>query len=412
MNAVIRGRELLLRYALVCVAMLVCYATGVRPFLSGMKAHGNDFDYLTKGVKTLAADGPYHYQLGMMYPPGALAVFYPLRSISLHTAAMLNLLLGLVLCGAGVWMLGRFLPDTRKEPRRFLLIVMALLWAPLLAGMHSDNVSVPLIGMLLLLCSDELLRTTWATGLLLGLTLAVKPQLGIFFLLFLAVRRRWAAAAIAVSVAACLTLCGVVLIWQVEPHWMADYAETQRYFNGPGQWGDVTYGAPRRYVLLNLQVALYPWIRSVAASRNLGLAVAGVLIAVWIAIDLRVRRRNDRLALAALLPIALVAVFQQFYNGALLLVCLSSVLMLRRSRAVWTVFALLAMFVVRPAPLFERLPERFLDGRVASPLWNSLGVGFSACLTLAVVTAMLWLYWRWSVGEEGFLPPPDEQASA
>ncbi len=407
MDAVVRevnrGRERLLRYAMSCVAVLVCYTTGVRPFLDGMNTHGNDFDFLTTGVRALAGDGPYHYQLGVFYPPGALAVFYPLRSLSPHTAAVLNLLLGLVLCGTAVWMLGCSLAETRREPRRFLLIVMALLWAPLLAGLHSDNVSVPLIGLLLMLCSDELLQTTWLTGLLLGLTLAVKPQLGIFFLVFLAVRRRWVALAIAVSVAVSLTLCGVRLIGHVEPRWMADYLETQRFFNGPGQWADVSYSEPRRYLLLNLQVALYPWLRSVPASRYLGMAVAGVLVAVWLAIDRRARLRNDRLALAALLPIALVGIYHLYYDGALLLLCLSAVLMLRRSPAVWSVFALLGMFLVRPAPIYRCMPQRFLDGRVASPLWNSLGVGFSACLTLAVVIAMLWLYWRWTAGEEGFL---------
>ena len=233
----------------------------------------------------METQGPYHFQLGVVYPPGALAVVYPLRSLPVHAGAILNLLLGILLCGMAAWYLGRALPDTHTEPRRLVLVVMALLWAPLLSGLHSDNVSVPLIGILLLLCSDELLQTTWAMGLLLGVTLAMKPQLGFFFLLFLVMRRRWITMTIATVTAAGLTAWGVILIRRVEPHWIADYAETQRYFNGPGQWADVTYSATQRYVLMNLQVAIYPWIHSVALAQVLGMAVGGVLVAAWVAID-------------------------------------------------------------------------------------------------------------------------------
>jgi hypothetical protein len=297
--------------------------------------------------------------------------------------------------------LGRRLLLLGYEMRFTALVVLALFWAPVLAGLHSNNVSIIVVGLLLLLTSGYVPVGSWAFAAMLGLALAVKPQLGVLYLLYLAARDRWSPLWRTLLVVGVVTAVGLGWFWIVEPNWLADYRQEQVEFNAPGEWGDVTYGSPNRYVLLNLQVAIYPWILSVAASRVLGALVAAALAVLWFVIDRKARARpNELLALASLIPISLLGVFQQFYNGALFVLCLAATLTLRRSRGMWIVLVILCLFVVRPAVIFKQLPLRFLNGGVHSVLWNSFGVGFSAWLAFATCISMLWLYWRWSRGEE------------
>jgi hypothetical protein len=223
---------------------------------------------------------------------------------------------------------------------------------------------------------------------------------GILLLLY-AVRGRWKAFWVGVSIPAVLTAGALARIVAVEPHWLADYRMNQARFNSAGHWADVSYAETKRFVLVNLQVALYPMGKSVVVSRWAAVLVGVALVGVWVWIDWRSRgRRNELLAMASLLPITLVPVFQQYYNATLLVICLAAVLTLQRTKTVKVASGLLAVYLVRPAPLYHLLPETYLNGDVASVAWNSLGVGFSAWLVLAVAVVMLWLYWRWGAGRE------------
>jgi hypothetical protein len=387
-------------FAIVCGAAGFIL-TGIRPFYQDFPSR-DDFAFVYHGSQAmhLGSNGPYFHS-GDVYPPGAMLFFYPLSYLPQIFASSIVLWLSAALYLAGVWFLGKKLLQSGHELRFTVLVVLSLLWGPALAGFHSNNVSLIVIGLLLLLATGCMPIDSWAFPVVLGIALSLKPQLGVLFLLYLLSRTRWSALWKTLFVTAIVTIASLAWIWVVEPNWLADYRQEQADFNSLGGWGDVTYGSTSRFVLINLQVAIYPWVHHVGRSRLIGAFIAAILVVIWIIVDRKARQRpNEFLALASLLPISLIGVFQQFYNGALLVLCLAATLTLRRSRGSWIAFLVLCFFLVRPAPIYKRLPSRFLDGGVPSIFWNSFGVGFSAWLTFITCVVMLWLYWRWSRGKE------------
>lgn len=385
----------MLLFVLLGAALVGTLLMGVLPYFRDF-AFRNDYAFVYDGCRAMWAGGGGPYRQGFnVYPPATMEVFYPLAILPVFASSAIVAVLSLVAFLVAIARLVSVLPEGERLNRRVFFLAVALLWAPMLAGLHSNNVSILAIAMVLIVAARPSGKSSWADPLMVGLSIAIKPQLGGLYLLFWALRGRWKDFGISTGVVALLTLLALAKIAHVEPAWVADYRHSQILFNSPGSWADVSYAATRRYVLLNFQAALYPFARSVSLSRWLGAGVGLALIGVWAMIDHAARsRRNELLGLAALLPITLTMVFQQYYNAALLVLCLAAALTLRRTRASIAATILLASYVVRPAPLYQRLPPRFLDGGVHSALWNSFGVAFSAWQAMLVSVVMLWLYWR------------------
>jgi hypothetical protein len=146
-----------------------------------------------------------------VYPPGLALLYAPLSALPYDVAGLLHtgLMLGLLLAAAAI---GARLVDL---PLRWALLG-TLAWAPAAAGVLSgQNTSLALL--LVVLAARALLNgLEGGAGVAIGL-LAYKPQLGVPFLGLLALRARWTALLVAVSVLALYWLAGAVasgdLVW-------------------------------------------------------------------------------------------------------------------------------------------------------------------------------------------------------
>jgi len=98
------------------------------------------------------------------------------------------------------------------------------------------------------------------SGLLLALTVGLKPQVGLCFVLYFLARRKWQPAI--VSVAGIMAIASVAIgrLNMAHVHWLANYELDNRALFTSGVLGDFTGRNPLRFGLVNLQVALYPFL--------------------------------------------------------------------------------------------------------------------------------------------------------
>ena len=394
------SRSLFFWCSLVFCAAYV-FAGAVFPFFHDYPK-ANDFRPVHQGALALraATGGPYqHLDPAIAYPPTTLLVYEAFSFVSMRAAAISNMVLAIALCATGLTLLCRRVFAEAAHRRVTYLIIAVALWAPLQTGLHYSNISIVVIGLLLVLLSTDMDHHPVLRGVAAGIAVAMKPQVSGLYIILLLRRKRYKELLSCLSTIAVITGVAVARLSRIEPGWWADYQRVIAHFLSVA--ANVTYDAPGRYGLIMTQALLYPWIGSVVIARYAAIVLACLLFLWWLYVDLRsAARRNDVLSSAALLPIALLPIFQNSYNATLLVVFAVALAMLQRSRATLLAGLFMAGFWIRVAPLMHRLPVRLTDGSNHSMLWNSFVMCFPAWLTLCCTVLALILYTRWVFGKE------------
>ncbi|HXY44356.1 MAG TPA: glycosyltransferase family 87 protein [Acidimicrobiales bacterium] len=146
-----------------------------------------------------------------LYPPSALLVLRPLAELSLHDVQLLGLAATAALMWAAV-MISAAVLGRRWWGLAAALVLLALVFAePLLAELSLENVTI--------ICTFGLVafyvlatRGHWASaGLVIGLTLAVKPLLLVVLLVFV-LARRWRALIVTLAVPAVLNAVAFAVV--------------------------------------------------------------------------------------------------------------------------------------------------------------------------------------------------------
>lgn len=283
------------------------------------------------------------------YPPPTLPVLLPFALLPWQLARIAFAALATVLYGVILWRL-------RSAPTITLAIILAM--SAVGTAIGGGNIAILAIELAVLssLCSS---RTS--AGLLLGLSICLKPQLAIWLVLYYILTRQWKVSGAAIGVVAS---SAAVAYFRLPPTWFASYTENLSHFFAIGGVNDFTSGNPSRFELLNLQVVAYSATHDYAFSNVIAWTVTGTLLALWTVWCLR--RDRGLLAMGTVTAVGLLPVYQRFYNLPIVLLIMVWAI---QNNHLW-LQRLFTLFIVPWTAIIARLSnDRWMTGPIYAQNW-------------------------------------------
>jgi hypothetical protein len=324
------------------------------------------FQFLPKEV----ADGTLIAQRGIptAYPITSLVLIAPFAFLPWSLAYALWLVINLGLFLIMLRVLVELAGFSYRDPPAILLLTATLALAPFHTGIVTGNVALVAVELGVIAVWTARKRHEITTAILIAVSAGLKPQIGLCFLLYCLVRRRWRISGIALALLALLVAVGLFRLEFGHTPWLANYLNDNRVLLESGILANFTPVNPMRFGLINLQVILYSFVGSVRLTNDLAVSVGAILLVVWL-IGTRRRAGNDLelLDLSAIAVISLLPVYHRFYDAALLVLPLCWVFIsFRRSRTIGIVSLLLILpFLIPGGTLLETMQA---DGHIPSAI--------------------------------------------
>jgi Glycosyltransferase family 87 len=268
------------------------------------------------------ADGSLVAKRGIptAYPPTCFVLLLPIAWLPWHVAHHLWLAISLMAFGLTVLSLLSLKDYQWQEKRTYLFLALALALAPFHTGLAAGSIVIVAVGFcaLAVLMADR--QWSVMAGVLFAVALGLKPQIGIPFLAYYLVRRRWRVVTTTATVLAILAAIAVFHLAMSPTPWLDNYRYDNRILFAHGSLGDFTKSNPLRFSLVNLQVLLYTFLPDRGGANVAALVVAGILGAFWLYLLLRrADSKSELLALGALVVISLLPVYHRLYDASLLI---------------------------------------------------------------------------------------------
>lgn len=218
-----------------------CWAEGLNPYdlaVVAIEYNGAEGDPETK---------PNMYFTPSVYPPSTFLLVWPVARFSWPIARLLSIILNLAAVATGAFFLSRML---LPPARRWLVLILTLCFEPLMAALAKSQPTV--IATMLIIIAELLRRSRHLilAGILLGLSLCVKPTMAILLFAFYAGIGYFKISLVA---AGTVVVTMLVSIWPIGVAPLADLARNIRAASLPGAINDASLAAPYAYHLVNLQ---------------------------------------------------------------------------------------------------------------------------------------------------------------
>jgi len=260
-------------------------------------------------------------QAAPIYPPTAFALVSPFTFLPWGWANFVWLVLGLAGVAATILLLLRLRGSRALDLETMALVTFLLAFDPLHQAFHLGNVAllvVPLVLWAILLAERE---QGWRAGLAVGIAASLKPQIGVWVLLYYLLRGRkqvfFGALTVGAFVAAILLLRPVPLFDAI-----SDYRANLRYWFAPGRPFGFTPGAFPFHVNI-IQVILYPLLHSVFASNLIAHTLFVIGVAVWILMLWRTNFRiSTPLAISSLFALSFLSLYHSVSDATVLTLAL------------------------------------------------------------------------------------------
>jgi hypothetical protein len=231
------------------------------------------------------------------YPPPTLPVLAPLALFPWSYARIVFALLASALYGVIVWKL-------RNAPPLTLAIVVGM--SSVGTAIGGGNVAILAIELAVL---ASLACSPVASGLMLGLSICIKPQLGAWLLLYYLFTRKWTIAGTALLTV--VGSCGLA-VSRMPQTWIHSYGANLSHFFSIGGVNDFTTANPSRFEMVNLQVIAFSITHDYSFSNLFAWIITGGLLGLWAVWCLR--KDHGLLAMGTVALIGLLPVYQRFYN--------------------------------------------------------------------------------------------------
>lgn len=272
------------------------------------------------------ADGSLVYKRGIptAYPLTCLLQLAPLALLPWHVAHASWLVISLLAYAATVLSV-LSLTGLQRSPRSmYLFLAFALALAPFHTGLAAGSIVIVAVGLVATATWAATRQHSILAGILVALAVGLKPQIGLPFLVYYVVRRRWRLSAVAVGLVAMFAAVATIRLWVSGTPWMQSYLYDNKVLFAPGSLGDFTELDPIRFGLVNLQLPVYAILGNRQMANIVAVLVALTMGFVWLFLVTRAEStRNELLELSALAVISLLPVYHRFYDASLLILPLA-----------------------------------------------------------------------------------------
>ncbi|MFZ0800405.1 MAG: glycosyltransferase family 87 protein [Terriglobales bacterium] len=348
-------------------------------------------------------------RLAPIYPPTTFALLSPFTFLPWGWANFTWLVLGFAGVAATIFLLWRLGGSRAWDLAMMALATFLLSFDPLHQAFHLGNVAllvVPLVLWAILLAERE---KDWQAGLAIGVAACLKPQIGVWVLLYYLLRGRkevfLGALPVGALVAAILLLRPAVLLNSI-----ADYRTNLHYWFAPGRPYGFSEGALPFHVNI-IQVILYRLLHSVFASNLIAhsLFVSGV--AFW---TLMLWRTNFRipapLAISSLLALSFLSLYHSVSDATILTLALCWAIPAEHQAWTRTKILTCVFFLMMMLPghsLLMRLSPHIATYITAAWWWNLFVARYFVWLLVALNAVLL--VGLWESAQSICEPGPDKE---
>jgi hypothetical protein len=372
--------------------------------------HGQNFYDSTLATKTAAQLTGANAFEAIVYPPSALAAFTPFTFLPWGWANFFCLLLALVSIVATIMLLLRIGNFRLWEQSALLLTVFTLTFDPVHQAFHVGNIALLVVPLALGSIYLAERRRDFAAGILISFATLLKPQLGIWFVIFYLVQ--WRAWIIVGSVLP--TLPFALALWRYPIRLLtlvSSYRQNLQYHFGVGAHLGFTQGAQPFHVNI-FQIILYQLWPSVTGVSLLAHAMFVCGLAVWaFALWRNHFRVPAPLAISSLIALSFISLYHSVSDVVILTLVLCWAIRQEGEEQTWswqrrtTCLILLLMLLPGHSALMRVTPH--LAASVTSAWWWNLFVArYFVWLLFALNVVLLWALVTWRHVKQGDAVPP------
>ena len=334
------------------------------------------------------------------YPLTAFVLIAPFSLLPWPVAYALWLTVNLMLFAAMLRVLLSLAGFSYREPAGLLLIAGIMALAPFHTGLVTANVTLIAVELSVIAIGTARRNLDFAAAALLAVATGLKPQIGLCFLFYYLVRRRWKLFGGAFLALACLAATGVLRLEVGHTRWLANYIADNHILLQTGVLGNFTEINPTRFGLINLQVALYPLASAVSLTNAMARVIGAMVLIAWLGGMWRQRQsdENELLDLSAIAVISLLPIYHRFYDATLLVLPLCwAIVSYGKSRPIARLCLLLMLpFLVPGGTLLEIMEA---NGRIPARLaynawWEGLVMAHQVWLLLLLGAVLIYQMFR------------------
>jgi hypothetical protein len=327
-----------------------------------------------------------------IYPPSAYLLATPLTLLPWKEDNLCWAVLGLVGVGAIAWSLARMGRFAAKDDKAWLIAAVVFTFRPFHTALQVGNAAVITIALCLLAVYLAERDQDIFSGVILALATCLKPQLGIWIFVYYLVRRRWRVAVAGGLVGILVAGLAVARIPLTLSAIVANYRENLQYWFGPGGENDFTTANRFRFPLIDLQVALYPFLHSAVAANALAYAIFISGAALWGYAMFRGRLRSAPLAISSLLALSFLCTYHRINDAGILTLPLcwgfeEGAQQLRRTRFVVIV---LVLVLAAGQSVVARLGPSLPLWVTSTSWWNLILVPYFVWILLVLSAVLLY----------------------
>lgn len=276
------------------------------------------FDFLARDL----ASGTLVINRGIptAYPLTCFLLLTPFAICPWPIAHVAWLVTNLLLVFCLIWSLVSLAGFGWEKKRTYVFVALALALAPFHTGLAAGSIVIVTGALSGIAISAAHRKNDILAGLLLGLAICLKPQIGLPFLVYYLLRRRWRISAVSAGVFVVAAVSAIVRLAASHTPWLQNYQMDNRVLLATGILSDFTERNPIRFSLVNLQVGLYAVTKHATSANILALTISGTMFLLWL---LLIWRRNDPedalLDLSTIAVLSLLPVYHRFYDASLLI---------------------------------------------------------------------------------------------
>jgi hypothetical protein len=341
------------------------------------------------------------------YPLTCLFLLVPLAVLPWPVAYLAWLIITLCLIFGLIGSLLAFGGFGRNDWRAYVFVAFSLALAPLHTGLGAGSIVISTVALCGIALALEERGREIIAGILFGIAVCLKPQIGLPFLAYYLLRRHWRLSGIAAGVVVTTALLAMARLAISGTPWLQNYRLDNKVLLATGILSDFTERNPIRFSLINLQVLFYAFLHHAVAANVLALAVSAALFGIWVwlvvrKLVLRNRSPDVLLAMGTLAVLSLLPVYHRLYDAFLLIFPLCwSLREFSGSKAARGAFLLMLPFLVPGGSALEvfQLRGQIPEGFVRSWYWTRFVMPHQIWFLLLLSLLLLWSMARQPVSD-------------